>query len=1059
MRVLLLLRGSAGCGKSTWIEQNGLKPYTLSADDIRLLCQSPIMQVDGSPAISQANDNVVWKTLYNILEVRMQRGEFTVIDATNSKTSEINRYKNMCDTYRYRIYCVDFTDIPIEETKRRNANREPLKRVPESVIDKFYSRFTTQKIPAGVKVIKPDELNTIWYKMVDFSEYKKIHVFGDIHGCNTVLQEYFTNNGGLKDDEFYLFTGDYTDRGCENVDVLKFLMSICEKKNVLLLEGNHECYHKDTEVLTKNGWKLLKDVDIENDYVAQFNINNNIIDFVKPIEKITNYSKKLISIEGYDTKQMVTPNHDVVYGNEKIKAANFLHYKELTQQKFTLSGYSNDIAYDIDDNILKLLVWIVADGTIVDDRRYIVNSTKRRIQFKLSREDKINNLTELLNNMKIKYTIKPVGNKREDRKQPYVIRIYGDTARFYCDNLLNGIKCFPLFFRELNRRQAILVLEELLKTDATAKSLIKISWSSIEKTNVDIIQEMCIRNGISCTYKLNNNNQGYNKNGKIYSVTIKPYGTFTSNQISVLEVEYNDNVYCLTMPKGTLITRLEGKVAFSGNCHLFLYANGCPSPSKEFEFYTKKQLEASDIDNKSLRKFCRKFGQCAYFKYNDKVFFVSHGGIASIPDNLTFMATEQMIKGVGTYKECEAVEATFTASTPDNYVQIHGHRNVKSLPIKSDDKNYNLEGKIEFGGHLRVVQINADGIHTFELQNTVFNPPEIVEERKDVMSSSVADVILQLRSNSLVTEKKFDNISSFNFTRDAFEKKQWNDQTVTARGLYIDTEKAKVVARGYPKFFNVNERPETKLEMLQYKLQFPVTAYVKENGYLGIVSYNEYTDDLFITTKSNPEGCYAEWLKEMIYHKISPENIEKIKSYIKENNVSFVFECVDMKNDPHIIEYSENRLYLLDVINNDIKFSKYEYPALCNIASQLGLTPKTKAYEITNWQDFYDWYYDVLKEDYTYNGEVIEGFVIEDSVGFMTKLKLTYYNFWKFMRGLSHETLRSGNSRKTSALTTPLANEYFGWLKNKYAEGKSGEMPKDICSLRKMFYEETGKGE
>ena len=36
MRVLLLLRGSAGCGKSTWIEQNGLKPYTLSADDTAL---------------------------------------------------------------------------------------------------------------------------------------------------------------------------------------------------------------------------------------------------------------------------------------------------------------------------------------------------------------------------------------------------------------------------------------------------------------------------------------------------------------------------------------------------------------------------------------------------------------------------------------------------------------------------------------------------------------------------------------------------------------------------------------------------------------------------------------------------------------------------------------------------------------------------------------------------------------------------------------------------------------------------------------------------------------
>lgn len=61
MRVLLLLRGSAGCGKSTWIEQNGLKPYTLSADDIRLLCQSPVLQVDGTRGISQNNDGTVWK--------------------------------------------------------------------------------------------------------------------------------------------------------------------------------------------------------------------------------------------------------------------------------------------------------------------------------------------------------------------------------------------------------------------------------------------------------------------------------------------------------------------------------------------------------------------------------------------------------------------------------------------------------------------------------------------------------------------------------------------------------------------------------------------------------------------------------------------------------------------------------------------------------------------------------------------------------------------------------------------------------------------------------------
>ena len=89
----------------------------------------------------------------------------------------------------------------------------------------MYSRFATQKIPSGIKVIKPDELDTIWMRMIDLSEYKKIHHIGDIHGCNTVLQKYLSDNGGIKDDEFYIFTGDYIDRGLENADVVKFLIS------------------------------------------------------------------------------------------------------------------------------------------------------------------------------------------------------------------------------------------------------------------------------------------------------------------------------------------------------------------------------------------------------------------------------------------------------------------------------------------------------------------------------------------------------------------------------------------------------------------------------------------------------------------------------------------------------------------------------------------------------------------------------------------------------------------------------------------------------------------
>mgnify|MGYP002524272117 FL=1 len=728
MRVLLLLRGSAGCGKSTWIEQNGLKPYALSADDIRLLCQSPVLQPDGTVGISQSNDKTVWKTLFNLLEIRMQKGEFTVIDATNSKTSEMNRYKQMCETYRYRMYCVDFTDIPIEEVKRRNANREELKRVPDEAIEKMYSRFKTQKIPSGIKVIKPNELDSIWMKLFDLSEYKKIHHIGDVHGCYTALKKYIDDNGGINDDEFYIFCGDYVDRGIENADVVKYLISIKDKKNVLMLEGNHE------------------------------------------------------------------------------------------------------------------------------------------------------------------------------------------------------------------------------------------RW-------------------------------------------------------------------------------------------LWLWANDCTGKSKEFELVTKPQLEEAKIDKKDVRQLYRKFGQCAYYKYGENIYLVTHAGLSVLPDNLTFVATDQMIHGVGNYNDFEKIAETFAEKMPSNYYQIHGHRNTKQVPIRVNDRVFNLEGRIEFGGNLRCVQLDKDGMHEVEVHNEVFKTPEMREEQS-VTNSSIADVIISLRANRYIQEKKFGNISSFNFTNKAFYDKVWDEQTTKARGLYLDTFKGKVAARAYEKFFNINERPETKFDMLQHKLQFPVTAYVKENGYLGIVSYDEYNDDLFIASKSTIDSQFAEWLKEAIYNQITEENREKMKQYAKDNNVSFVFENVDMKNDPHIIEYPESKLYLLDIVYNQMDFAKYDYETMCDIAHQFGLTPKEKAFEIANWQDFYDWYYDILEEDYEYNGRKIEGFVIEDSVGYMTKLKLTYYNFWKFMRAISHEAIRNGYIKKTSALTTPIANEYYAWVRKLHDVDDIDSVPRDICTLRRLFFKD-----
>lgn len=242
MRTLMLMRGAPGCGKSTWIERNGLSDYALSSDKIRSMFASPVLNAQGKPVISQQNDKIVWETLFSILERRMQRGDFTVIDACNSKTKEMTRYQELAHQYRYRVFCLDMTDIPIDEALRRNAQRSPIKVVPQDYIEKVYSRFQTQSIPSGIKRVTVDDWQQMFVAPFDLSAYDRVVHIGDIHGCYSALQKAFGENpeDGIDDRTSYIFCGDYADRGPDSPKVLRFLMKISERPNVCFVEGNHE---------------------------------------------------------------------------------------------------------------------------------------------------------------------------------------------------------------------------------------------------------------------------------------------------------------------------------------------------------------------------------------------------------------------------------------------------------------------------------------------------------------------------------------------------------------------------------------------------------------------------------------------------------------------------------------------------------------------------------------------------------------------------------------------------------------------------------------------------
>ena len=465
---------------------------------------------------------------------------------------------------------------------------------------------------------------------------------------------------------------------------------------------------------------------------------------------------------------------------------------------------------------------------------------------------------------------------------------------------------------------------------------------------------------------------------------------------------------------------------------------------KSKTFLNKTMLEIIDIDKSELRNFYRRIGQIAYFEYDGKTYLVSHGGISYVPDELQLVATEQFIHGVGDYNV--QIDEIFLENERDkNIIQVHGHRNT--FEIDGNQCSVNLEGKVEFGGFLKVLVLEkGKNPSIVKIKNDYFGEPEEVDEFNECRTKIIdIPMVEQLRMSKDIKENVLeDNISSFNFTRNAFYNKNWNELTCKARGLFVDVSKNKVVARGYEKFFNINERKETELEHLLVKFKNKrVTCYKKENGYLGIMSW--VNGQLFMASKSTNKGDYVNWFKNI--YENSDIDKKALEEYLKTNDVSLTFEVIDIENDPHIIEYDKSKIILLDIVHNDFEFKKEPYEKVLELAKLINCPCKTIYKVFDDIRDFHKWYLENTNED-DMNKKDIEGVVIECE-DIMTKLKFPYYNFWKFMRSIKEKVAKNHNI-KFSSLYNADANYFYAWLKQQDEE----TLQKDIITLRKMYYTE-----
>ncbi len=499
------------------------------------------------------------------------------------------------------------------------------------------------------------------------------------------------------------------------------------------------------------------------------------------------------------------------------------------------------------------------------------------------------------------------------------------------------------------------------------------------------------------------------------------------------------------------LDRLVGRpnvVIVEGNHerHVRRWAEGKPSVSTEFARMTQPQLEKAGITPEDGARLVAELRECLFYQWRGERVMVCHGGLANVPERPDLISTAQYVHGTGYYDD--PVGSRFSQNAPEGWTQLHGHRNPKALDTDAAPRSFVLEDRVEFGGNLRTATLDASGWGFASYPNRVFvkeaprprdhkTTPDWMLRAERAGTRLPREDLAALRAHPGVRVQSASaanpDVVSFSFTKDVFHNKGWDDVVVKARGLFVDARDDTVVARSYDKFFNVGERPETTPEALARTLQFPVTLYNKENGFLGILGYDEAADELFSSSKSKADGPFADMFRTILNDTVTPSVRDRLKRWLRDNEASMAFEVIDPVNDPHMIRYARPGIVLLDVFHRSGTNERMSHDKVAALGEAMGLSVKERITTFKDMRSLEGFLARTQEMGFAMKGRRTEGFVIEDKTGFQVKTKTTYYSFWKQMRSQTDRLVKQRSKN-------------LPWKPHKIDESRDPELARDFLA-------------
>ena len=343
-------------------------------------------------------------------------------------------------------------------------------------------------------------------------------------------------------------------------DYLPYLMTGEEK------EGEAYCYDKHTSVLTRNGWKLFKDLS-ENDEMATINPKNDEIVY-QPLIKLHKMHYKGI-MHNYQTEQIdccVTPNHKM-YVSVNNKNFDLIRSKDISSDNITFKTNG---------------VW----NSSYEATFFNLPSYDHRIEIRVPIDNWLKFFGKWLAVGSLKKDTRSIIIDGYSYKKDYAFE--DEPLYYYLENFVDD-KFIPRELLNSSSKQLTILFNAMCGSKNCT------TYSTESYKLAECVQELLLKIGLSASITNDNNT---------YKVIInKALPTISREEVKI--IDYDDYVYCAEVKDyHTLYVKRNDKPCWSGNTYgqriCAAYMDYNPKSTKNLPEFKNIMIQEDEVYNSPL---------------------------------------------------------------------------------------------------------------------------------------------------------------------------------------------------------------------------------------------------------------------------------------------------------------------------------------------------------------------------------------------------------------------------------------------------------------------------